>query len=118
MKYIKIKLKNLLNNRIETQEELLEVNEGLKTVQQMYIQREFSIKNTFATEINNFSNSEQRKLELEKRLIKDATLKQFRKRINELEEAINILKTKDKIEKLKERYLFKYIDIKWRNNEL
>lgn len=108
-------LQTLMIDRINIKSELIEVQHKLQYIEEIIAKRILDIKTDFNKQIDKndpkYSNAEKRRVELENVLANDMILENDKKEQQALETSQNQIILKDDIAKIKERYLFRQIDI-------
>ena len=113
-------LTELIKKRCETVEEILYTERELFRYAKDIAEQELTVKIQLEKEISEadqatlktkYSNAEKRRLALEKALSSDEKLYTLKKRELEVKQDLHILATTDRINKIKERFLFKQVDL-------
>lgn len=108
-------LQELMEQRINTKKDLIESQKKLQYIEEIIAKRILDIKMDFNAKIDKndpmYSNAEKRRVALENELARDTLLAQDKAEQKALEFKNAETKLTDDIHKIKERYLFKQIDI-------
>ena len=114
-------LEKLLHYRIINTKRFHQVASALAKTQELVAGWELDIKSEFNSTVDTkdprYSNAEKRKVELAKTMANDDELQRGYKLITDSEQKVDALEVEEKVLKLKERYLFKELELFMAENQ-